>query len=78
MTPGKRITSFLTMNFLVNAGYGLCFGIGLSVIGIPYATLWGVIASVLRFVPYIGYLHRRAAAVRLLTWRLRALGGRRW
>ncbi len=51
---GKRITSFLTMNFLVNAGYGLCFGVGLFVIGIPYATLWGVIASVLRFVPYIG------------------------
>ncbi len=51
---GKRITSFLTMNFLVNAGYGVCFGIGLRVIGIPNATLWGVIASVLRFVPYIG------------------------
>jgi len=51
---GKRITSFLTMNFLVNAGYGLCFGIGLRMIGIPNATLWGVIASILRFVPYIG------------------------
>jgi predicted PurR-regulated permease PerM len=51
---GKRITSFLTMNFLVNAGYGVCFGFGLFAIGIPNATLWGVIASVLRFVPYIG------------------------
>jgi predicted PurR-regulated permease PerM len=51
---GKRITSFLTMNFLVNAGYGVCFGVGLFAIGIPYATLWGVIASILRFVPYIG------------------------
>ncbi len=51
---GKRITSFLTMNFLVNAGYGVCFGVGLFAIGIPNATLWGVIASILRFVPYIG------------------------
>jgi predicted PurR-regulated permease PerM len=51
---GRRISSFLTMNFLVNAGYGVCFGIGLRVIGIPNATLWGVIAAVLRFVPYIG------------------------
>jgi predicted PurR-regulated permease PerM len=51
---GKRITSFLTMNFLVNAGYAICFGIALRVIGIPNATLWGVIAGVLRFVPYIG------------------------
>jgi len=43
---GKRITSFLTMNFLVNAGYGVCFGVGLFAIGIPNATLWGVIASI--------------------------------
>ncbi len=51
---GKRITSYLTMNFMVNAGYGLCFGLGLVLIPIPYATLWGVIAGILRFVPYIG------------------------
>ena len=51
---GKRITSFLTMNFLVNAGYAVAFGIGLFAIGIPNATLWAVIAGVLRFVPYIG------------------------
>jgi predicted PurR-regulated permease PerM len=51
---GKRITSYLTMNFLVNAGYAVAFGIGLRLIGIPNATLWAVIAGVLRFVPYIG------------------------
>src|SRR5277367_5984831 len=51
---GKRISSYLTMNLMVNAGYALCFGLGLSIIGIPYATLWAVIAGVLRFVPYIG------------------------
>ncbi len=50
----KRISSYLTMNLMVNAGYALCFGLGLFVIGIPYATLWAVIAGVLRFVPYIG------------------------
>jgi predicted PurR-regulated permease PerM len=51
---GQRISSYLIMNFLVNAGYALCFGFGLFAIGIPYATLWGVIAGILRFVPYIG------------------------
>ena len=51
---GKRISRFLSMNFLVNAGYGICFGLGLTAIGIPNATLWGVIAGTLRFVPYIG------------------------
>jgi len=51
---GRRISRYLTLNFLVNAGYGLSFGVGLRLIGIPNATLWGVIAGVLRFVPYIG------------------------
>jgi predicted PurR-regulated permease PerM len=51
---GKRISRFLSMNFMVNAGYGICFGFGLFLIGIPNATLWGVIAGTLRFVPYIG------------------------
>ncbi len=51
---GQRISSYLIMNFLVNAGYAVCFGFGLFAIGIPYATLWGVIAGILRFVPYIG------------------------
>src|SRR5271168_1236361 len=50
----KRISSYLTMNLMVNAGYALCFGLGLFIVGIPYATLWAVIAGVLRFVPYIG------------------------
>ena len=50
----RRISSFLSMNFLVNASYGLLFGLGLRAIGIPNATLWGVLAGVMRFVPYIG------------------------
>jgi predicted PurR-regulated permease PerM len=50
----RRISRFLSMNFLVNAGYAALFGLGLSAIGIPNATLWGVLAGTLRFVPYIG------------------------
>jgi predicted PurR-regulated permease PerM len=50
----KRISRYLTLNLAVNTGYGLCFGLGLFMIGIPNATLWGVIAGTLRFVPYIG------------------------
>ena len=50
----QRISSFLTMNFLVNSGYGILFGFGLYAIGVPNATLWGVIAGILRFVPYVG------------------------
>jgi CheY-like chemotaxis protein len=38
----------------VNAAYGLVVGIGLHFIGLPNALLWGVIAAVLRFLPYVG------------------------
>jgi predicted PurR-regulated permease PerM len=52
----RRISRYLVMQFLVNACYGLCFGAGLFFIGIPNATLWGVIAGLLRIVPYVGAL----------------------
>ncbi|MGA8433154.1 MAG: AI-2E family transporter [Candidatus Sulfotelmatobacter sp.] len=51
-----RISRYLVMQFLVNACYGICFGVGLFFIGIPNAILWGVIAGVLRIVPYAGAL----------------------
>ncbi len=50
----RRISRYLILNLAVNTGYGIFFGVGLYAIGIPNATLWGVIAGVFRFVPYIG------------------------
>jgi predicted PurR-regulated permease PerM len=50
----RRISRYLVMQFLVNACYGVCFGAGLFLIGIPNAILWGVIAGLLRIVPYVG------------------------
>ncbi|MBC7434271.1 MAG: AI-2E family transporter, partial [Rubritepida sp.] len=49
-----RIGRFLLMQLLVNAVFGLAMGLGLWVIGVPNAPLWGVLAFVLRFVPYLG------------------------
>ncbi|WP_438907596.1 AI-2E family transporter, partial [Bacillus licheniformis] len=40
----------------VNASFGLTVGIGLWLIGLPVPALWGILAGVLRFVPYIGAL----------------------
>lgn len=51
-----RISRYLGLQILVNACYGLCFGVGLFFIGIPDAALWGVIAGILRIVPYGGAL----------------------
>lgn len=49
-----RVSRFLLMQLFVNATYGIPIGVGLWVIGVPNALLWGLLATVLRFVPYIG------------------------
>jgi predicted PurR-regulated permease PerM len=50
----SRVSKYLLMQFLVNAGYGIFIGMGLYFIGLPGALLWGVIVGILRFLPYIG------------------------
>ena len=42
------------MLFLVNVTFGISVGIGLYLIGVPSAILWGILAAALRFIPYIG------------------------
>src|SRR5436309_4093401 len=51
---GYRVSRYLSTQFLVNACYGICVASGLYFIGVPNAALWGLLAGVLRFVPYIG------------------------
>src|SRR5439155_9722991 len=51
---GRRIGRYLLGRSLVNAGFGVAVGLGLFLIGVPYATLWGLLAGVLRFVPSVG------------------------
>jgi predicted PurR-regulated permease PerM len=50
----KRVSRYLAMLFLINAAFGILVGIGLYLIGVPNAILWGILAAILRFVPYIG------------------------
>jgi predicted PurR-regulated permease PerM len=51
-----RVSRYLLMQCLVNAGFGTVFGFGLYLIGVPYAALWGAVAGLLRIVPYVGTL----------------------
>ena len=51
---GRRVGQYLVMQLVVNVTYAVPIGIGLWVIGVPNAPLWGLLALVLRFVPYIG------------------------
>jgi predicted PurR-regulated permease PerM len=49
-----RISQYLLFQAAVNAAYGTLFGFGLFLIGVPNAFLWGVLAAILRIVPYVG------------------------
>lgn len=49
-----RVSRYLGAQLLVNIGYGVPMVLGLWVIGVPGAVLWGFLSGVLRFVPYLG------------------------
>jgi predicted PurR-regulated permease PerM len=49
-----RVSRYLLMQILVNASFGVLFGLGLYAIGVPNPALWGVVAGILRIVPYVG------------------------
>jgi len=51
---GARVSRYLLMQLLVNTGYGAVIGLGLYFIGVPNALLWGTVAGLFRFLPYIG------------------------
>jgi predicted PurR-regulated permease PerM len=50
----RRLSRLFLTQLLLNGTFGLVIGTGLWLIGIPSAILWGILAAVLRFVPYIG------------------------
>lgn len=51
---GDRLSRFFVSTFSVNFGVGVAIWLGLTVIGVPNAPLWGVLTAALRFVPYVG------------------------
>ncbi len=50
----EGVSRYLQMQLLVNASAGLLFALGLVLIGVPHAFLWGALLGLLRFVPYVG------------------------
>ena len=51
---GQRISRYLLTIALLNIGFGLLIGLGLFLLDIEHAALWGVLSGLLRFIPYIG------------------------
>ena len=50
----SRLSTYFLTQLGINASFGLIVGIGLWMIGVPSPVLWGVFATLMRFVPYIG------------------------
>ena len=50
----SRLSRLFLIQLLLNGSFGIIIGSGLWLIGVPSAILWGILAAVLRFVPYIG------------------------
>jgi predicted PurR-regulated permease PerM len=50
----RRLSKYFLTQLGINASFGVIIGAGLFFIGVPSPILFGVMAALLRFVPYIG------------------------
>jgi predicted PurR-regulated permease PerM len=48
------LSKYLSTITLINAGLGVAVGVALYLYGVPNASLWGVMAALLNFIPYVG------------------------
>lgn len=51
---GERVSRYLAIQLVANTVCGAAVGIGLLVLGVPNAALWGFLIVLMRFIPYIG------------------------
>ena len=69
---GHRISRYLLAQLGINASYGVAMATGLALIGVEHWLLWGFLAGLLRYLPYIG---APAAAVFPITLSLAQFEG---
>jgi predicted PurR-regulated permease PerM len=50
----SRVSRYLLTQTAVNVVFGGLIGVGLWSIGVPNPALWGLVAAMLRFIPYVG------------------------
>lgn len=51
-----RVGRYLLIQLCVNIVYGTLFGLGLFLIGVPSAVLWGLLIILFRYIPFVGGL----------------------
>src|SRR5215467_13199691 len=50
----QRLSQYFLAQTGLNAVFGFIVAIALALIGVPNPVLWGILATLLRFVPYVG------------------------
>jgi len=51
---GRRLSKYFLAQLMVNSCFGVLVGLGLFLIGVPSPIVWGILAALFRFVPYVG------------------------
>lgn len=50
----QRLSKYFLSQVLINSAYGVFIAFALWMIGVPSPIVWGVLATLMRFVPYVG------------------------
>lgn len=50
----RRLSRYFLAQVLLNTAFGVVVAVALELIGVPSAILWGIVATFMRFVPYVG------------------------
>jgi predicted PurR-regulated permease PerM len=50
----ERLSRYFLSQVLINSAYGVFIALGLWLIGVPSPIVWGILAMLMRFVPYVG------------------------
>lgn len=59
----RRLSKYFLTQLAINSGFGVVITVGLGLLGVPSPALWGLIAMLMRFVPYVGIYIAAAPAV---------------
>jgi predicted PurR-regulated permease PerM len=66
----RQISRYLGVIFLINAGLGIAVGVAMWLLGLPLAVVWGLLAFLLNFIPFVGNILNvvLVAAMSLVTF----------
>jgi predicted PurR-regulated permease PerM len=52
----RQVSAYLYVTTLINIGFGMVVALTMALLGMPNAVLWGVLAAITSYIPYLGGL----------------------